>query len=504
MLQALRGSPESRQYTESNGSSSRERTPSETASHSLTTNTGWMSPEAKTPGDTTAAALYSTAEAWTLPPDAKDDPQREHAGDGLSVEGTDYAGEWRTKRSHKSVSVAGATLGALLLMAAALKVWELPSEGTPQEPPKSPVFPIFPLPKSDNKQRRVKPKLRLPLTSPASMGLLPEPTESPRVKGQSLIKLPVDSESMERYEKEFSSAVQQLEQTWRASPPRILEAFVNHFLPRVDGLVPPAPLALFHRHAEALRGTARPAEADCVSQKTSYAMQLRLVTSIHTIAAQRLAALTELQAFCSTTGIGSKTVGQEATKLPSREKLKAQRHDLVGFSDFVKLLGSRYTADLAAASDQGKQVPRVLAQRLANVLYGDDLQIKQDQEYRDAFDYLVEGALSLTVDSQQSPSLTISPGRRPFNMNAFNKLLVEFESWRVDQFETPETVASWANNWTVDGILDALQKMEEKDARRLEEKATFKVNAAALVANNEGKSTAVPAHDLYGLAVALL
>lgn len=400
-------------------------------------------------------------------------------------------------RGHPIPSLAALLVAAVIFVAAAGS-WSLYRRPTGQIPPVA----IAP----EDRFQKAKLKLTLPLVPDIER----KPTPSLQIQDEKRlalpIRLPLDSQSLQQYEDEFTAAALKVEKTWESTPETARTAFVKHFLPTVDGAAPPAPLAFFQRHAEALRAIQRPAETDRPAERNLYAIRLRLVTSIFNAASSRLLSLTQLESFCRAAGIGSPVLGLETPKLPSADELNMQKDDLITFPEFLAFLGAKLGAHSYAYEVDGKGIPRVLARRLAGVLRGAGLQIGHDGRQTEAFRWFLEAVgMELAPHGKTNAdcwTLPMSPGSRPFHADAFRFVLAEFEEWRIDQLRSSEFAMSWAREWTVNGVLHLLERLEVRESNRLKDKNRLKDEAKVLV---EALGQLPPrVHDLYELAVALL
>ncbi|CDJ38506.1 hypothetical protein, conserved [Eimeria tenella] len=345
-----------------------------------------------------------------------------------------------------------------------------------------------------------------------------------------------DASSLDHYEREVGKNLDKLDKIWRGVSETTRMAFSRHFLPVVEpGVVLPAPVALFQRHAEALSAIRRPKDADSAAEKKMYAFRLQLLDTLYTAAGRRLLALSALEAFCKMTGVGSELLGLEAEPLIrgtrsswggiSSSSSKAGEGAAgdeapISFEGFVKLLAGRPTSMIerepesktneglsASGAEAGETpvVPKHLAVRLANVLRREDLLVAQElmnvNIFRALLDRLDERLLSQQGGKREAWIVPMSPGRRPFHTDLFSDTVLSFDKWARQQVLPPEVVGSWNERWTESGVRALLHSFEQKERERIEQRQSMKHVAAGL---DTTPGNVAPLYDLYTLAISLL
>ncbi|XP_022587778.2 uncharacterized protein LOC34617659 [Cyclospora cayetanensis] len=396
-------------------------------------------------------------------------------------------------------------LAAALITAATMATRKVVHEKQP---------PVEPLVAKKQKPPKPKPKLTLDLTKDEEISFPKRPEGAYSYFGPAPdIKVSSDQQSIQRYEAALGAASVQLSQAWNSASSIVQEAFCKHFMPRLkEGVTVPAPLAMFERHAEALRSMSI-GEQSSTTEKRNYVARLLLVTSVLHAASARISSLTELETFCKNTGMGSVLLGIKAVPLPSAEQLSSigkgeeANTTKVSYSRFLDLVQDCHAPDKSSGARSNQGIPEVLAMRLVNVLKCEMLHEQHNTRVTKAFDMLLD-ALGRESPSHKASLVNrsgflMSPGNRPFSTPAFEFALAELGKQNKDHAVSPRDIASWSHSWTVHGVLSILQWLEAKECQWLDNKRNDKEEATQ-VFQELWIGTHVPAHDLYSLAVALL
>lgn len=298
----------------------------------------------------------------------------------------------------------------------------------------------------------------------------------------------------ENYQYTLDLSISQLEYAWDSSSDTVKQAFAKHYAPHKTSST--CPLTLFQRHVAAVHEAA---EGWRQSGRSIYIMNCRLVTAIVRAATARLVGLQQLELLCHKTGSGSILLDIEGPQLPSSSKLKKQQEDLVTFRDFITLLQG-FPIDVPEQVDeegQGPGVPRVLAQRLAQLLLKASMQSYHDEGVASHFADFVK-----TSGSAVEVALPISQGQTPFPVLELSRALVDVGQKRNTRFISPKAVANWAQIWDIDGVKERAAVLLGIERARPTAEEDLKMQI--LRDWEEFIGAPLPGDDLFSLAIALL
>lgn len=325
-----------------------------------------------------------------------------------------------------------------------------------------------------------------------------------------------------QYENALLTASKELEETWQRSSGTVKQAFTKHFIPEMEmegKELPQEPVALLQQRVEIMRGIQQPLDSDDEQKKREYALQLLLTRAVITAATSRLNSLTELEKFCKERGIGSELLDLPMPKLPPAEELAKQEEDLISFPKFLKIIDRE--VDRSSRRQADKQIPKKLAQTIADLILAGDMRAKADREARNIFhdflDLLSEAfpAVDETGGSSGLEMLPMPGEYMPFPTRIFSAYVSAFDRTTTGGCISPEDLGFFALKWTVQGAVDQVEMLQDKEGEWLRQLHHSKHHHLAnwktiIKVVKESKRRAYEEHDqkeaegILSLALALL
>ncbi|KAL8454040.1 hypothetical protein Emag_001612 [Eimeria magna] len=286
---------------------------------------------------------------------------------------------------------------------------------------------------------------------------------------------------------DLNKRVDEFVERWNAASEDTKKAFAAHYLPSVEGMEadPAEGLELYMRHVEGLKKVRVPLY-DEENKRIGYMRHVRTLTAVFMAATERLKGLEGLNQIYRENHVEANMLFKpDPSPLPSKDQLLNQTEDLLSFEDFIKMVPGVSMPRNAAQADQ--MIPRVLAEKVANMLRIQYKMSDEDYAIQEIFQNYFIGSYDLnlmTLSKDQTARMTpfgIGYDRMLFNSPAMASFLLYRYQHPGRLVLDERLMTECAKNYTVDGMLTLLETLRELDqALKLVRERRFAMENARL------------------------
>ncbi|OEH76285.1 hypothetical protein cyc_01132 [Cyclospora cayetanensis] len=305
--------------------------------------------------------------------------------------------------------------------------------------------------------------------------------------------------------------LKELEHTWADSSEGVRASFTEYYMPHFwDTLSSDDPISVFRRDVNELLGVKEPSETAFHRGTARYKLRWQFAIAVVRAATVRLLCLKEIQAFVQKRGLKSAQLALLVRSMPS-ESLLLKKNDLVSFQQFMWMLRGDGPFRSASTYNQQAGVPLDLVIQLVNGILFAEMQLQHSQRVHACYKQFLAAAKctmpwgNMMNAMQVTENLPMIHNGKKMIIPAayFCALLGSLGKLRRDAVPPPETIASWANDWSIRGVLSLLYVLDE-DTCFVKSKYRW-IKSVFLNRWLAQKLTPPPtSHDLFALGVALL
>ncbi|KAL8428227.1 hypothetical protein Efla_005329 [Eimeria flavescens] len=275
--------------------------------------------------------------------------------------------------------------------------------------------------------------------------------------------LSVDDESIALCRKELDAAARSLFAYWDQCSDTVKRSYNTHFGPQRREAQPPSlDENIDHVVADAVNAYNEVLPEDLATTEGRQAVVARMLISMTVIRAilTRLTLLKELEEFCQETGASAVVLNLPQAPLPSAEAL-AQLPQDTSFEDFVIMSGRSAIVEKKNVPALSQRVPKILARRLAASVIADDMLLESHRYVHGLFTWLINRLATKDLLIKEALDEVFPP-------LLCRRVLKAFEKLRETELVDARTLGVWAEDWSVQGVLDRLQLNEEEAQARHE------------------------------------